>query len=70
MLISRSIGPTEPGRAASWFGDPASSGGILFELGSHDINLQLAFWPGRAEAVQAAVGVGAARGQPGRGAAG
>jgi myo-inositol 2-dehydrogenase/D-chiro-inositol 1-dehydrogenase len=53
MLISRSIGPTEPGRAASWFGDPASSGGILFELGSHDINLQLALSGGRAESVHA-----------------
>ena len=54
MLISRSIGPAEPGRADSWFGDPAASGGILFELGSHDIDLQLALAGGRAESVQAA----------------
>jgi myo-inositol 2-dehydrogenase / D-chiro-inositol 1-dehydrogenase len=58
MLISRSVGPTEPGRAASWFGDPAASGGILFELGSHDINLQLALSGGRAELVHAVAGSG------------
>jgi myo-inositol 2-dehydrogenase / D-chiro-inositol 1-dehydrogenase len=52
MLVSRSVGPTEPGRAASWFGDPAASGGILFELGSHDIDLQQAL-AGPAESVQA-----------------
>jgi myo-inositol 2-dehydrogenase/D-chiro-inositol 1-dehydrogenase len=57
MLISRSIGPTEPGRAASWFGDPASSGGILFELGSHDIDLQQAL-AGPATSVQALSGRG------------
>ncbi|HYX86754.1 MAG TPA: Gfo/Idh/MocA family oxidoreductase [Gaiellales bacterium] len=44
MLVSRSIGPTEPGRGdgSSWFADPEASGGILFELGSHDIDLQCA----------------------------
>jgi predicted dehydrogenase len=42
LLISRSVGPSEPGRAASWFDDPAAGGGILFELGSHDIDLQQA----------------------------
>jgi predicted dehydrogenase len=48
LLVSRSYGPTEAGRgdlgsaAGSWFGDRARSGGILFELGSHDIDLQLA----------------------------
>ena len=49
MLVSRSFGPTEGGRndlaqagAGSWFLDPRRSGGILFELGSHDIDLQLA----------------------------
>jgi predicted dehydrogenase len=47
LLVSRSYGPTEAGRgdlggAGSWFGDPTRSGGILFELGSHDIDLQLA----------------------------
>jgi predicted dehydrogenase len=57
MLVSRSLGPTEPGRAASWFGDPAASGGILFELGSHDIDLQQAL-AGPAESVQALSGRG------------
>ena len=49
MLVSRSFGPTEGGRndlaqagTGSWFLDPRRSGGILFELGSHDIDLQLA----------------------------
>lgn len=57
MLVSRSVGPTEPGRAASWFGDPAASGGILFELGSHDIDLQQAL-AGPAASVQALSGRG------------
>jgi predicted dehydrogenase len=57
MLVSRSVGPTEPGRAASWFGDPAASGGILFELGSHDIDLQQAL-AGPAQSVQALSGRG------------
>lgn len=57
MLISRSVGPTEAGRAASWFGDPAASGGILFELGSHDIDLQQAL-AGPAASVQALSGRG------------
>jgi myo-inositol 2-dehydrogenase/D-chiro-inositol 1-dehydrogenase len=56
LLVSRSYGPTEAGRgdlggAGSWFSDPARSGGILFELGSHDIDLQLAI-AGPAVAVQ------------------
>jgi predicted dehydrogenase len=46
LLVSRSFGPTEPGRrdraVGSWFVDPSRSGGILFELGSHDIDLQCA----------------------------
>jgi predicted dehydrogenase len=52
LLVSRSLGPTETGRhdrdvlaagpSGSWFLDPARSGGILFELGSHDIDLQCA----------------------------
>lgn len=52
MLVSRSYGGTEPGRddraaagagpSGSWFLDPARSGGILFELASHDIDLQRA----------------------------
>jgi predicted dehydrogenase len=57
MLISRSLGPTEPGRAAAWFGDPGASGGILFELGSHDIDLQQAL-AGPAASVQALSGRG------------
>jgi predicted dehydrogenase len=62
MLVSRSFGPTEGGRddhaiaqagtRAAWFTDPALSGGILFELGSHDIDLQIAI-AGRVRAVQA-----------------
>ncbi|HEY3765704.1 MAG TPA: Gfo/Idh/MocA family oxidoreductase [Gaiellales bacterium] len=48
LMVSRSYGPTEPARgelaaaAGSWFADPARSGGILFELASHDVDLQLA----------------------------
>jgi myo-inositol 2-dehydrogenase / D-chiro-inositol 1-dehydrogenase len=67
MLISRSMGPTEgargdlahtgPGRPASWFTDPRTSGGILFELGSHDVDLQLAL-AGPATSVQASAGRG------------
>jgi len=62
MLVSRSIGPTESARRDlaqagapedSWFVDPRRSGGILFELGSHDIDLQLAL-AGCVESVQAA----------------
>jgi predicted dehydrogenase len=63
LLVSRSFGPTEPARAdldagaGSWFADPRRSGGILFELGSHDIDLQIAV-AGRVEAVQAVAGAG------------
>jgi predicted dehydrogenase len=67
MLISRSMGPTEGarrdlvhtggGEAASWFTDPRASGGILFELGSHDVDLQLAL-AGPATSVQASAGSG------------
>jgi myo-inositol 2-dehydrogenase / D-chiro-inositol 1-dehydrogenase len=67
MLVSRSFGPTEGGRGdlataeagtrASWFTDPVLSGGILFELGSHDIDLQVAIaGPVRAVQGQAASG--------------
>ena len=46
MLVSRSFGHTESGRGdlhtESWFTDQRRSGGILFELGSHDIDLQIA----------------------------
>jgi myo-inositol 2-dehydrogenase / D-chiro-inositol 1-dehydrogenase len=67
MLISRSIGPTEDvrgdlteaksGSSEAWFVDPRRSGGILFELGSHDIDLQLAL-AGPVESVQAAAATG------------
>jgi myo-inositol 2-dehydrogenase / D-chiro-inositol 1-dehydrogenase len=67
MLISRSMGPTEgarrdlghagDGQPGSWFTDPRTSGGILFELGSHDVDLQLAL-AGPATSVQAAAGSG------------
>jgi myo-inositol 2-dehydrogenase/D-chiro-inositol 1-dehydrogenase len=61
MLISRSIGPTEAARRdlerPSWFTDPRSSGGILFELGSHDVDLQVAL-AGPAASVQATAGSG------------
>jgi predicted dehydrogenase len=62
MLVSRSIGPTEGARSdlaraaasgSSWFLDPQRSGGILFELASHDIDLQLAL-AGHVASVQAA----------------
>jgi myo-inositol 2-dehydrogenase / D-chiro-inositol 1-dehydrogenase len=67
MLVSRSIGPTEDtrgdlaetesGSSESWFVDPRRSGGILFELGSHDIDLQLAL-AGPVQSVQAAAATG------------
>ena len=57
MLVSRSFGPTEGARrdleqGAAWFADPAASGGLLFELASHDIDLQSAL-AGPVESVQA-----------------
>jgi predicted dehydrogenase len=75
MLVSRSFGPTEGGRLdltsgaagtrAAWFTDPARSGGILFELGSHDIDLQIAIaGPVRAVQAQAASGRLALAGAP------
>ena len=56
LLVSRSFGPTEGARrdlerAATWFADPAASGGLLFELASHDIDLQIAL-AGPVESVQ------------------
>lgn len=62
LLISRSFGPTEGARrdlehAGSWFADPAASGGLLFELASHDIDLQIAL-AGPVESVQAFAGSG------------
>ena len=75
MLVSRSFGPTEggsldvvsgaAGTRAAWFTDPARSGGILFELGSHDIDLQIAIaGPVRAVQAQAASGRLALAGAP------
>ena len=74
MLVSRSFGPTEPGRGdlspagASWFADRRASGGILFELGSHDIDMQVAL-AGPASRVHAAGASGllALRGEAARG---
>ena len=62
MLVSRSFGPTEAARndlagGAGWFADPAASGGLLFELASHDIDLQIAL-AGPVESVQAGAGKG------------
>jgi myo-inositol 2-dehydrogenase/D-chiro-inositol 1-dehydrogenase len=57
MLVSRSYGPTEGARndleqGTAWFANPAESGGLLFELASHDIDLQIAL-AGPVESVQA-----------------
>jgi predicted dehydrogenase len=62
ILVSRSFGPTEGARGdldqdATWFADPRSSGGILFEVASHDIDLQIAL-AGPVESVQATAGTG------------
>ena len=67
MLVSRSYGSTELGRddravlgagsSGSWFVDPRRSGGILFELGSHDIDLQCAL-AGPVASVQASSAAG------------
>jgi predicted dehydrogenase len=64
LLLSRSFGGTEPARgdlapasAGSWFSDVRQSGGILFELGSHDIDVQRAI-AGEVESVQATAGAG------------
>ena len=63
MLVSRGFGPTEPGRAdltgaaGSWFADRQASGGILFELASHDIDLQVSL-AGPAARVSASAGRG------------
>ena len=65
LLVSRSFGPTEGARhdlerGAAWFADPAASGGLLFELASHDIDLQIAL-AGPVESVQATGGQRPAR---------
>jgi myo-inositol 2-dehydrogenase / D-chiro-inositol 1-dehydrogenase len=71
MLVSRSFGPTEAARrdldhaskgsdpdiASGWFADPRAGGGILFELASHDVDLQIAL-AGPVESVQATSGSG------------
>jgi len=40
LLVSRGLGPAERGRTGAWFEDARASGGVLFELASHDIDLQ------------------------------
>jgi myo-inositol 2-dehydrogenase / D-chiro-inositol 1-dehydrogenase len=64
LLVSRSFGGTEPARAdlstaaaGSWFSDLRQSGGILFELGSHDIDIQRAL-AGEVESVHATARAG------------
>jgi predicted dehydrogenase len=42
LVVSRGIGPAQRGRTSSWFEDTRASGGVLFELASHDIDLQRA----------------------------
>ncbi|MDX6630136.1 MAG: scyllo-inositol 2-dehydrogenase [Gaiellales bacterium] len=62
LLVSRSFGPTEGERrdlegGAAWFAEPAASGGLLFEMASHDIDLQIAL-AGPVESLQATAGSG------------
>jgi predicted dehydrogenase len=61
MLVSRSFGHTESARGdlhtESWFTDQGRSGGILFELGSHDVDLQIAI-AGPVEWVQGTASTG------------
>jgi predicted dehydrogenase len=64
LIVSRSYGPTEPARgdlaavgSGTWFSDPRRSGGILFELASHDVDLMLAL-AGEADSVQATAAAG------------
>jgi predicted dehydrogenase len=61
MLVSRSFGHTESARGdlrnESWFTDQRRSGGILFELGSHDVDLQIAL-AGPVEWVQGTAATG------------
>ena len=57
LLVSRGLGPAERGRTGTWFEDARASGGILFELASHDIDLQRAV-AGPVAEVQAASAAG------------
>jgi myo-inositol 2-dehydrogenase / D-chiro-inositol 1-dehydrogenase len=64
LLVARSYGPTEAARgdlaaigSGTWFTDPRRSGGILFELASHDVDLMVAL-AGEAESVQATAAAG------------
>jgi myo-inositol 2-dehydrogenase/D-chiro-inositol 1-dehydrogenase len=62
LLVSRSFGPTEGERrdleqGTAWFADPSASGGLLFELASHDIDLQIAL-AGPVQSVQATASSG------------
>ena len=57
LLVSRGLGPAERGRTSRWFEDAAASGGILFELASHDVDLQRAV-AGPVTEVQAAAAGG------------
>jgi myo-inositol 2-dehydrogenase / D-chiro-inositol 1-dehydrogenase len=42
LVMSRGLGPAERGRTGRWFEDARVSGGVLFELASHYIDLQRA----------------------------
>jgi myo-inositol 2-dehydrogenase/D-chiro-inositol 1-dehydrogenase len=64
LLVARSYGPTEAARgdlaaigSGTWFTDPRRSGGILFELASHDVDLMVAL-AGEVESVQATAAAG------------
>jgi myo-inositol 2-dehydrogenase / D-chiro-inositol 1-dehydrogenase len=57
LVVSRGIGPAQQGRTSSWFEDTRASGGVLFELASHDIDLQRAV-AGPVVEVQAAAAAG------------
>jgi len=42
LVVSRGLGPAQRGRTGTWFEDARASGGVLFELASHYIELQRA----------------------------
>jgi predicted dehydrogenase len=56
LLVSRGLGPAQRGRTGTWFEDASASGGVLFELASHDIDLQRAVAGPVAEVQAAAAG--------------